>query len=129
MTTTAPHVGPGPQQLEDPGPVRVVELGGRLVGEEDRRLGGQPTGDRDALLLAAGQLLDEVVAGLAEAELGEGGGGPGGRVGGRGPRGQQREGDVLVGGQDAGQAVALRDQGDPGADAAARSATRTSPDR
>ena len=35
---------------------RLVEIAGRLVGDQDRRIGRQRAGERDALLLAAGQL-------------------------------------------------------------------------
>src|SRR5919202_697382 len=49
--------GPGAQvadQVEDDGTVAVVEVAGRLVGDDDGRAGGQRAGDGDALLFAAG---------------------------------------------------------------------------
>ena len=36
---------------------RAVEVAGRLVGDDQRRIGDQRARDRDALLLAAGQLV------------------------------------------------------------------------
>ena len=45
-----------------------VEVAGRLVGEDDRRLVDQRARDRDALLLAARQLVRDVVIALAEAD-------------------------------------------------------------
>ena len=48
-----------------------VEVAGRLVGQEDRRLRDQRAGDRDALLLAARQLIRMVVGALAEADGGQ----------------------------------------------------------
>ena len=45
-----------------------VEVAGRLVGEEERRLGDQRARDRDALLLAAGELARLVVETIAEAD-------------------------------------------------------------
>ncbi len=49
------------QQLEDLHAGAEVELAGRLVGEQDRVAGRERARDRDALLLAAGQLVREVV--------------------------------------------------------------------
>ena len=45
-----------------------VELAGRLVGEEDPRPVGERRAERDALLLAAGQLGRPTVALLAETD-------------------------------------------------------------
>jgi hypothetical protein len=39
----------------------VVEFGGDFVGDDERWVDGERSGDCDALLLAAGQFLDEVV--------------------------------------------------------------------
>src|SRR3954452_13735199 len=49
------------QQPDDGGAGPVVEVGGRLVGEDQRRLADQRAGDRCALLLAAGHLRRHVV--------------------------------------------------------------------
>ena len=46
-----------------------VEVAGRLVGEHDRRARDQRAGDRDALLLAAGELRGAVGAPVAEATV------------------------------------------------------------
>ena len=45
-----------PQQLHDVAAVGAVEVAGWLVGQHDRRVVGQGAGERDALLLAAGEL-------------------------------------------------------------------------
>ena len=55
----------GEQQIDDLGAGRLVEIAGRLVGDEDRRLGRQRARERHALLLAAGQLRRIVVQPLA----------------------------------------------------------------
>ena len=52
-------------------PVALVEIAGRLVGNEDRRVGRQRAGQRHPLLLAAGQLRRIVVLPLAQADGGE----------------------------------------------------------
>ena len=39
----------------------AVEVSGRLVGEDERRVGDQGAGDRDALLLPTRQLLRPVI--------------------------------------------------------------------
>ena len=44
-----------------------VEVAGRLVAEDERRVLRQRASDRDALLLAAGELVREVLHALAEA--------------------------------------------------------------
>ena len=46
----------------------AVEIAGRLVGEQHRRLVGERAGDGHALLLAAGKLVGRVVAALGEAD-------------------------------------------------------------
>ena len=48
-----------------------VEVAGRLVGEEQRRLVHQRAGDGDALLLAAGELARQVVLAVGQADGGE----------------------------------------------------------
>ena len=45
-----------------------VEVAGRLVGEQQRRAVDQRPGDRDALLLAAGELRRVVVQPVAQAD-------------------------------------------------------------
>src|SRR5206468_6279826 len=44
------------QTIDDDAPGRQIEIAGRLVGQEQKRAGNKGAGDRDALLLAAGQL-------------------------------------------------------------------------
>ena len=44
-------------QVQDPDPDRDVEHADRLVGEDDLRLDGERAGDRDALPLAARELV------------------------------------------------------------------------
>ena len=46
-----------PQEIEDLGSGGVVQVAGRLIGEQDRGLGGQCTRQRDPLLLAGGELV------------------------------------------------------------------------
>ena len=46
----------------------VVEFGGELVGEEDVGLDDEGACDRDALLLAPGEFLDEVVGDATQAD-------------------------------------------------------------
>src|SRR5690606_4431926 len=50
-----------PQQLQHPLPVGRVPLAGHLVGEHDVAPQRQPPGDRGALLVAAGELLHQLV--------------------------------------------------------------------
>ena len=45
-----------------------VEVAGRLVGQDDRRLVDQRARDRDALLLPARQLVGMMVSALAEPD-------------------------------------------------------------
>ena len=50
---------------------RAVELAGRLVGEEHRGLVGEGDGDRDPLLLAAGQALGAMSGPVGQADQAE----------------------------------------------------------
>jgi len=43
------------QEIDDLPASILVEISSRLVGHQDRRIGRECTGDRNALLLAAGQ--------------------------------------------------------------------------
>ena len=74
------------EQGEDVGGRGRVEVAGRLVGEDQRGLGHQGAGDRDALLLAARQLAGPVVGAVGEADAVEGGDGTRSRAVGRGRR-------------------------------------------
>ena len=55
------------EQPEHLGAGLRVEVAGRLVGEHDRRPAGEGPGDRDALLLAAGELVRPVPQPVADA--------------------------------------------------------------
>ena len=57
------------QEREDLAAGARVEVAGRLVGEHDRRPRDERAGDRDALLLAAGELGRAVAEPLGEADL------------------------------------------------------------
>ena len=60
-----------PERVEDLGAGRVVEVAGRLVGEEERRPGDERPGDRDPLLLAGRQLVGLVVLLAGEVDEGD----------------------------------------------------------
>jgi hypothetical protein len=55
-------------QVDDRAAGALVEIAGRLVGDEDRRIRRDSARDGDALLLAAGQLRGIMVEALAEAD-------------------------------------------------------------
>src|SRR5581483_5359463 len=57
------------EQVDHVGARFRVEVPGRLVGEDYPRLDGERARDRDALLLAAGELRRQVVCPLGEADL------------------------------------------------------------
>src|SRR5262249_45873227 len=64
-----------PQRLEqgdDLVPGVLVQVAGRLVGQQHVRVLDQGTGDGDALLLAAGQLAGQVLGTVAEADAVQG---------------------------------------------------------
>ena len=65
------------EEAEDVGADVAVEVAGRLVGEDERRVGDERPGDGDPLLLAAGQLGRLVVEAVAQPEPLEGGRGAG----------------------------------------------------
>ena len=56
------------QQIADGGAGALVEVAGRLVGEQQLRPVHERAGEGDALLLAARQLVRVVVQALAEAD-------------------------------------------------------------
>ena len=55
-------------QLEHPVDLHEVEVGGGLVGEDQRRVVHQRPGDRHPLLLAAGEVAGEVVDPVGEVD-------------------------------------------------------------
>ena len=57
------------EQRHDLVAARPVEVAGRLVGEQERRRGRERAGQRNALLLAAGDLLGAVALETMEVEL------------------------------------------------------------
>src|SRR5882762_2941359 len=67
------HGGPGaraaPERGEDHCAVGLVEVTGRLVGQEQRRVVEHGAAERDALLLAARELRREVPRPVRDAEL------------------------------------------------------------
>ena len=70
-----------------------VEVAGRFVGQDQRRLVDEGTGDRDPLLLAAGQLGRPVVGPIGEADERQ-------RLDGRGRRGGSPDPGVVAGEHD-----------------------------
>src|SRR4029453_16475879 len=89
------------------------ELGGGFVDQEDGGLDGQGAGQGDPLALAARQLVGALVGAVGEGAgarpaRGGGGGGTGGAAG-----DAERQLDVLPGGEQRQQAVALEHEGDP----------------
>ena len=61
----------GEQQIDDLLAGGLVEIAGRLVGHEDRGIGRQRARQRDALLLAAGQLRRIMMQAVAEPDRGK----------------------------------------------------------
>jgi hypothetical protein len=55
-----------PQELDHPGAGRRVEVAGRLVGQQQRRLADDGAGDRDPLPFTAGQFVRQVVEPVRE---------------------------------------------------------------
>ena len=61
----------GEQQIDHLRAGGLVEIAGRLVGDQDRRIGRERAGERDALLLAAGKLRRIMMQPLGQADLGQ----------------------------------------------------------
>ena len=68
ITTIAPRAASARSAATIALPVGGVEVAGRLVGQQHLGPRGVRAGERDPLLLATGQLLDEVVPGLLETD-------------------------------------------------------------
>ena len=82
MTTARlPDLRQAAQQGQDLLAVGRVEVAGRLVAQDRLRLGDQGAGDGDALHLAAGHLLGEVLGAVAQADAVQGGARPPARPG------------------------------------------------
>ena len=101
------------QQVEDfVGGLRV-EVAGRLVGDDQRRVGDDRPGDADALLLAAGELPRPVRRCGPTGRPGRAPSAPACLpLGGRQRQQQQRQFDVLVGRQHRQQVVELEHEAD-----------------
>jgi hypothetical protein len=97
---------------------RVVEFGGELVGEQDVGFGDEGARDGDALLLAAGQFLDEVVSVATEPDTLEHAGRIATYVGAGEPAGGEArlecDFDVFRGGEQVSQTVGLQDERESG---------------
>ena len=98
------------QEVEHLGRGLRVEVARRLVGEDDRRPGGQRAGHGDALLLAAGELGGPVVEAVAEADGVDEAVDP--RVVGLAAGDRQRQEDVLPRVEDGQQVEGLEDEAD-----------------
>ncbi len=98
------------QDVQNPVAGGGVELGTGLVGEQHLGPADDRSGHGGALLLPAGQLLDEVVADVFEADPLEGLRGTVTDLVPRESSGLQDELDVLLGGQQRHQPVPLQDE-------------------
>ena len=118
-----------PERVEHDLLVALVELRGRLVGEDERRLARGGSRDRDPLLLAARERAGALRSRAAEAEARRARGRPPARRRGR-AREPQPSGDVLARGQRRPEVAALEDDRDlacaVGGELALRRAARAS---
>ena len=57
----SPRLGELADDIEDPGARADIDADGRRIQDEELRLGGQPFGDGDALLVAAGKRRDRIL--------------------------------------------------------------------
>ena len=99
-----------PHQVDDLGRALAVEVAGRLVGPDDRRVVDQRPRDRDALALAARELVREVVGAAREVDEAERLERPLAGLSLRAARDQERQLDVLDGAQHGHQVVELEDE-------------------
>jgi hypothetical protein len=90
----------------------AIEVAGRLVGENHRRLHDRCAGDGHALALSARELVRAVVGAVFEAVVAQGPRHALGALGGRDAGENHRQGDVLGGGQAWHQVEALEDETD-----------------
>jgi hypothetical protein len=124
----AAAAGDGEDELERLLLGRVVEFGGEFIGEQDVGFGDEGACDGDALLLASGQFLDEVVGAAAESDALE----HVGRVATYAGSGEPADGevwlerdfDVFRGGEQVSQAVGLQDEPESGGGRLAPDAAR-----
>ena len=88
---------------------RGIEVGQRLVEQEDAGLDDERAGEGDALLLAAGEALHRAVRGVGESDGGEGVEGAAFAIGLVHAAGFEAEGDVLADPQVREERVVLED--------------------
>src|SRR6185503_13358023 len=93
--------------------LHIVEMGGRLVGEEQRRLVDEGAGDGDALLLPAREVAGAVLHAVAEADALEQLTGAAPRVTSPRARRPQGRGHVLERGEAGDQVEGLEHDADP----------------
>ena len=98
------------QQVEHMTPIRAVQIAGRLIGEDQRRIVGQRPSDRNALLLASRQLRRIVMPAIVQADFVEQRLGPLGGVAAAGDL--HRHLDVLDGGERRHQVEELEHEAD-----------------
>ena len=87
-----------------------VEVPGRLVGEDDARLDHEGAGDRDTLLLAAGELARQMAGALGQTDLAEELAGSDSQVAAAGTGGCQLRLHVLQGGERRNEVELLEDE-------------------
>ncbi len=105
------HAGP-PELAQDLRPGRVVQVAGRLVGQQEDRARHQSPGEGDPLLLAGGELVGPVALPAGQVDERDGVADPPldvstARVH---PSDGEREGDVLLDGQEGYEVEGLEDE-------------------
>ncbi len=100
------------QQIEDLIARLAVEVAGRLVAQQQRRIGNDRARDADALLLTAGQLARLVLGAFAQSHQAQRCAGALATIRGRQRGQQQRQFDVALGGQHRQQVVHLEHEAD-----------------
>ena len=101
-----------PEQREDVDRRLAVEVAGRLIANEQGRIGDEGARDRDALLLSAGELARLVLGAVLESDELEGDAGVAAPLGGRELGEQQRQLDVAPRGEHRQQVVELKHEAD-----------------
>ena len=108
-----PAVGGGEDGIECLDGVRRILLRRRLVDQQDIRPSGKRASDRHPLLLATRQLLDEMLRTVGEADELKRLAGTLSCLRSGKPGGQQSHLDVLGGGEQCDEGIALEDDPDP----------------
>ena len=70
-TTMRPGAGQFPHEAKNALDLDVIEVGGGLVGQQQRRIVDEGTGDRHALLLPSGQLGGAMMGSLVKPDAGQ----------------------------------------------------------